>query len=127
MPRDTSEWVASPPFSVYLPSIAANGMHVVDWASTDRRSMSYLPFNSALIVNNSTSDIEIWVNQDENHKIPVVANSIMRLLPSDASIFSFKILNKGTTDIQANQIMITCSRINTTDAVISRVVERFFR
>lgn len=118
---------SSPSFKwINASSLATNETINVSWESYNSTSQKYLPFNLTRIINNSTSAIEFYPNQDTSNIFIVSANTIQTIdRASIPAITNFRIKALGA--INASEIIVTNSReAITADSLVQRTYKRIF-
>lgn len=112
----------SPIFSFSnVTAIAVSSETILDFETLKPKSGKYLPFNSGRILNNSDSDIIIYINQNRERPLQVPANTIQ---PVDATIFpsisSAIIVNNDTNEIPIGKINLVTSKDEVTVDLIAK-------
>jgi hypothetical protein len=128
-PAPREALTASPFFNYTSVSMAAGVRINVSWETEAPTSMSYLPFNLVTITNASASAVKLYVNQSPTSVVLIPAGTV-RTLSSSAipALSSFGLENAGTVTIDADEVVITCSRqAATQDFLVQQRVEDRYR
>lgn len=109
-------------------TIASNGTDIFDFGEDNTASQKYLPFNNLRIVNNSSEDIKVYINQNRNKFVLVTANSISLATPDVfPAIRTVLIENVGSGTIAVGEISIVAYKNNVTpELVTQRAHEKIF-
>jgi len=124
--RRTEE--ASPIFEYSAGVIVASASLIYDIGEDDTKTKKYLPLSNIRIVNNSTENIVIFINQrTEGFTIP--AGTIISLDKGTIpSFYSIKITNISATDTSAGEIKISVWRESLTiDDAYRRMHKAFYK
>jgi len=102
---------ASPFFEFSNAEISASGVWLIDLETQKPASQKYLPLSNLRVVNNSTKNITIFVNQ-KTEGVTIPAGTIISLDRFSIGNFqSLKILNLNSTSaISTNELKISCWR-----------------
>ena len=89
-------------------TISTGATYLIDFESEDRASQKYLPFDNIRIINSSSYDVILYVNQDANNTFLIPAGTIFNADSNiTPSIRYVKIVNNGSGTITANQISVS--------------------
>lgn len=106
--------------------ILTGAMYLIDFDSDDKDAQLYLPFDNLRIINNSSYDIDAYINQDKNRIYTIPAGTIFN---ADATIIPaisyLKIINAGTGTISAGQIITTVQKIGVGADTIAQNLHQF--
>lgn len=128
MTNNRRELLGSPIFSNSNgDTISTTETVIFDFSQNATASEKYAPFNLVTITNNSTQDINVAIDQQDNKTVRVPASSIRSLdKKSVPAVRSFLITNLGSSNINADEITIEVQKeVIDTETIISGVARRF--
>lgn len=95
--------------------IAASGTWEVDFGANPGtfNRKEYAPFNSLVVTNNSTEDIEIRLERSSTKAIVLLDGQILIIEPEDGILFyDIDIVNRDAVNgISANEIIVVVSKV----------------
>ncbi|MHA1864998.1 MAG: hypothetical protein ACTSWZ_00705 [Candidatus Heimdallarchaeaceae archaeon] len=117
-------------FTFNIPSISANSSYSLDLHENGGNPAKYVPYDQITIDNNSSSDIELSINDDSSKTYLIFAKS-SRTIELRNAIRRFSITEKSGNNISANQIRVVVSKIGMDSdgfakAVAKNVFMRYF-
>ena len=95
----------SPNFFMNLGAIAAGAFQYVLVEDQFPKARKYQPMMSIIITNNAGENVDLQINAQDYAKIP--AGVIWA--DNNSPVWSFKITNNDTTNVQANEISVNLS------------------
>jgi len=120
------KYLGSPTFPLKNVAILTGATTVLDFSKRATASEKYAPFNTFTITNDSTENISVAVNQNENNTIFIPAGVIKSFdKKSYPAVYSFAVTNLGSGTISADEITIEVQKeVIDGETIISSVANK---
>lgn len=103
--------LGSPLYRESVGALNASASTVLDLAPEASSAARYAPFNFVQITNNSSQDVEVRLNQDDEAVLFVPANTIQTLDQTTApAVRSIRVTNVGASATSASEVQIVYQR-----------------
>lgn len=118
----------SPVFPFNNSALASGEYALIDFAEDKPAMKKYLPMNSVRVVNASSENITVYVNQKRDRGLFIPANTIQNI-PADIfpSINSLLYKNEGSGTISQNQINFLISKDKVTTDILAKKIFRLLK
>lgn len=118
----------SPVFPFNNAELTAGEFALIDFAEDKPNMKKYLPMNNVRVVNASSENITVYVNQKRDRGLFIPANTIQNI-PNDIfpSMNSILYRNEGTGTISANQINFLISKDQVTTDILAKKIFRLLK
>ena len=119
---------ASPIYTFLNASLTTLKTWLIDPATENKATQKHLPFNTMQVINNSSYDIYIYVNQGKIAKV-IPSGTIMTFTRDTVpAIRNIKVYNAGTGTIAENEIEISLWKEGVTfDNAFARLHKALFK
>jgi len=126
--RKTIKVVEGIDFTISIPAISANSSYHYDIHEKRTNASKYVPFDQITVDNNSSSDIELVIN-DDSSKTYLIFSKSSRTIELRNVIRKFTITEKSGSNISANEVRVVISKLGATSDSLSRAIAKnvFFR
>jgi len=99
----------SPVFRDTNASLNAGSSWILDYTEGTTQKYTYTPFNRAIITNDSSEDLDVYINQRSDVVVKVPSGTVKNL--TGFSIYSLKIKNIGSASISAGDITVEVTKV----------------